>query len=126
MASATHLTVSTAEMIGLAAFFVAVHIYSAIVLIVIANKTKTSNSWLAWIPIANVYLMTQIGKLPAWYTLAILLPVVPYIGKWILVAALAHFWWKIAEVRNMSGWYGVLIIIPGVNMVVMWIIASKD
>ena len=33
---------------------IVVYIYTAIVLMVIAQKTKTPNAWLAWIPIERV------------------------------------------------------------------------
>ena len=54
-------------LIALVVVLLIVYIYSALALMAIAKRTKTKNAWLAWIPIANIYLMTQIGGLhPAW------------------------------------------------------------
>ena|SRR3989338_4955798 len=101
----------------------AVYIYSSLALMTIAKKAKVENGWLAFIPIANVYLMTQIAKLPGWYTLAILLPLIPAIGPVALMVVMAYFWWKICEQLGKPGWWGVLTLIPVVNLVIMGMLA---
>ncbi len=102
---------------------IVMYIYFAIALMSIAKKTNTPNGWLAFIPIANVYLMTQIASLPAWYTLAILLPIIPLLGGLAMLVAMVYFWWKIAEAINKPGWWGILIIIPVVNLVIVGMMA---
>ena len=77
------------------------------------------NPWLAFIPIGNVVLMTQIGKV---HRATIFLVFVPIIG-WIIPF---YWWWKIAEARNKPGWYSLLMIIPIVNFVVIGILAWMD
>ena len=37
-----------------------VYFWLALCLYMIANKTKTPDTWLAWIPIADIYLMCKI------------------------------------------------------------------
>ncbi len=49
------------------------YIYIAICLMFIAQKTGTKYPWLAWIPIANVFLMAMIAKKPWWWALIIVL-----------------------------------------------------
>src|SRR3989338_5682240 len=117
-----------AIMAGFAFVFVilliAVYVYVALALMKIANRTKTDNAWLAWIPIANVYLMTQIAKVPGWVTLAVLLPIIPIVGSLALLVVMIWIWWKIAERRNKPGWWGILIgLIPIVNFVLIGILA---
>lgn len=100
------------------------YIYSSWALMVIAQKTKTDMPWLAWIPIANIYLMTQIAKVPWWWLVVLLLVgFVPIIGQLASVAIFAWLWWQIAENRNMPGWYGILMIIPVVQLIMIGIIA---
>ena len=41
-----------------------VYVYVALCLMFIAQKTDTPYPWLAWIPIANVFLMAMIAKKP--------------------------------------------------------------
>jgi len=36
---------------------------------IIAGKTNTENGWLAWIPIANIYLSCKIARKPGWWLL---------------------------------------------------------
>ena len=61
----------------------AAYVYMSLALQTIADKTKTENSWLAWIPIANLVLMLNIAKKPMWWLilfpgLAIFLTVLAY------------------------------------------------
>lgn len=106
--------------------FIAIYVYSAIVLMTIAKKTKTKNGWLAWIPIANIYLMTQIAKVPWWYMLAFLLGIIPIIGFLIILVVHTFLWWKICEARGKPGWLSLLMFIPLVNLVIMGVVAWKD
>ncbi len=101
----------------------AFYVYFALALMSIAKKTKTKNAWLAWIPIANIYLMTQVGKVPAWWTLSVLLPIIPFIGGLALAAVMIYIWWKIAEAIHRPGWWSILLIVPIVNLVIVGIMA---
>lgn len=114
----------------LGAFFVvflivclALYIYMAIALMVVANKVKVKNSWLAFIPIANIWLMTQVGGISGWWTLAILLGVIPFVGALAIIALMIYIWWKIAEAIRKPGWWGILMIIPVVNLVIVGVMA---
>jgi len=114
---------------GMITFFIFIgtfsYIYTALALMTIAQKTKTKNPWLAWIPIANLYLMTQIGKVPWWTILFLILAFIPFLGMIIAIALTIFWWWKIAEARKMEGWLGVLTVVPIVNWVVIGMIAWK-
>jgi hypothetical protein len=101
----------------------AFYIYAALALMFIAKKTKTKNGWFAFIPILNIYLMTQMAKIPAWWTLVIILPFIPFVGGLAMGAAMIYFWWKIAERIHRPGWWGILMILPIVNLVILGIMA---
>jgi len=103
--------------------FLAVYVYSALALMAIARKTKTKYAWLAWIPVANIYLMTQIAGVQWWTMLFLLFAMVPVLGSAIVIGLTIYWWWNIAEVRKMPGWLGILMAVPVVNLVVMGIIA---
>lgn len=94
---------------------IAIYIYASWALMTIADKTKTKNGWLAFIPIANVYLMTQIAKLNGWWTLVVLLPIIPVIGGIALLVAVAYFMYKIALLRKFPAWYGPVMVL--VNLI---------
>lgn len=101
----------------------ALYIYSALALMAIAKKTKTENRWLAFIPVGNVYLMTQMAGLSGWWTLGVLAVFVPFIGGLAVFAGMIYLWWLIAEAIKKPGWWSLLMIIPVVNLVMMGIMA---
>jgi hypothetical protein len=100
-------------------FWLILYVYYAICLMVIANKTNTPNSWLAWIPIANVYLVCKIAGKPGWWVILFLIPFVN-----IVIAIIV--WMKIAEARNKPSWLGILMIIPFVNLIIPGYLAFSD
>lgn len=98
---------------------VAAYVYTSLALQTIANKTNTANAWLAWIPIANVFLMLQIAKKPIWWIILCLIPLVNII---ILIV----IWMGIAEARGKPSWWGILMIVPLVNLIVPGYLAWVD
>ena len=100
------------------------YIISAIALMLIAQKTKTPNSWLAWIPIANIFLMVFIAKKEWWWALIILFAnLIPVIGNIASLAALIYIWWLICERLKKPGPLALLMLIPVVNLVFMLYLA---
>lgn len=113
----------------LAVFLIGVlifYIYSALVLMAIAKKTKTPNGWMAWVPVLNIYLMTKIGKVSPWTMLGLLIVFIPflnYIAGIVMMVLVVIWWWKIAEACKKPGWWGILMLIPIVNLIIMGILA---
>ncbi|MBU0516422.1 MAG: signal peptidase I [Proteobacteria bacterium] len=91
-------------------FIVAFYVYYALALQAIAGKTGTPNGWLAWIPIANLVLMCQIGKKPVWWFILLFIPIVNIVFG-ILI------WMAIAEARAKPNWWGIMFIVPVMNLV---------
>lgn len=107
-------------------FGIAAYIYSAIALMTIAKRTKTKNGWLAWIPIANLYLMTQIAKVQWWTMFVIILAFIPFLNSLAGIATAGvsiWWWWKISERLHKPGWLGILMIIPVANFIVLGVLA---
>lgn len=100
-------------------FAAAGYVYMALALQTIANKTHTENSWLAWIPIANIILMLNIAKKPIWWIVLFLIPVVNIV--FIIIV-----WMGVAEARGKPSWWGVLFIVPVANLVVPGVLAWSD
>lgn len=101
----------------------AIYVYTSLALMTIAKKTKTKNGWLAWIPIANFYLLTQIARVNPWWTLILLAFFIPMIGSLVVMVAGIWMFWRIAELRKFPGWVSLLLILPLVNLVVLGILA---
>ena len=90
---------------------IAIYVYLAVCLQTIARKTGTEHGWLAWIPIANAYLMCKVAGKPGWWLLLFLIPIVNIIFMVIV-------WMGIAEARDKKGWLGILMIVPIANLIV--------
>ena len=101
----------------------AIYIYTAIALMAIAKKLKVKNGWLAFIPIANIYLMTQLADISGWWTFAILAVFIPVIGYIALLAGMIFLYWRIAESVKKPGWWGIFMIIPIVGWILLGIMA---
>ncbi len=111
----------TAMMAGCFAWIIGllVYAYFAYALMVIAQKTNTENAWLAWIPIANIYLMCQIAGKPVWWIILAFIPLVNIVITVLL-------WMGIAEARGKPSWWGILILVPIINLAVPGMIAFMD
>ncbi|MBN2142584.1 hypothetical protein JW711_04605 [Candidatus Woesearchaeota archaeon] len=125
-AAAGIIAVLGSILIFLALLVLATYIYTAIAMMITANRLKTPLAWLAWIPIANTYLLTQMAKMPWWPMLLLVGVFIPGIGPLFAIAfAVFQFmWlWKVCERRKMPGWYAVITIIPVVGLIwglVLW------
>ena len=105
---------------GLHSFWgLAVYVWLALTLYIIANKTGTRNSWLAWIPIANLYLMCKVAGMSGWWTILFFIPLVNIVLGIIV-------WMGIASARNQPSWLGILMIIPIVNLIIPGILAFTE
>ncbi len=105
------------------------YVYFAFALQAIARKTSTSRSWMAWVPIASVYLMVKIAKAPWWsFFLFLLLVWVSYYYIGTVAGVLLTAWWgyKIAEIRGRPGWFGLLLAVPLLNFIVIGVLAWSD
>lgn len=88
-----------------------IYAYMAITLQMIADKTGTSDAWMAWVPILNVYLMCKIAGRPGWWVLLFFIPLVN-----LVIGVMV--WMGIAEARHKPAWLGVLMIVPIANIII--------
>ena len=105
----------------------ALYIYFAMAWMTIANKLKYKRAWLAWIPIANVAMILQLGGFNWLWIFLILIPIL----GWIALAVLAIIaTWRIFEKRNYPGWFSLSMIIPEVGgilyMIAIGFVAWSD
>lgn len=110
-----------------------VYIYSSLVLFTIGKKLGYKHSWLAWIPIANLAMILQLGNFH-WALVFLLL--VPILGTIAVAVLLIISLWRIYEKRKYSGWLSLvplLSVIPVVgflagiaHLVIMGVVAWKN
>jgi len=108
-----------------------IYIYSAVCLQIIAKKTGTQYGWMAWVPIANIFLMCNIGRVSLKWLIPLLLIFVPFIsilGSLYSAFLSVFLWYNIAIARGKQGWIGILIIIPvlGAFIVPGYLAFSKE
>lgn len=97
-------------------FIIAMYVFTAYCLQAIANKLGVENSWFAWVPILNLWLMVQVaGRDVLWFVLC-LIPCVSII-------ALIIIWMDIAERCGKDRTFGILMIVPILNFWVLWQLA---
>jgi len=109
---------------------------------VIADKLGLPNSWMAWVPLLQIYPLIRTGS-PSFQPFLLLLAtgvaaaiagaLLGPLGGFLAVAwsawALAYFGqlcWNTAESRGVSGWIGLLAFLPLVNLIAYLYIAFHD
>ena len=118
--------------IGALVFFLiitlGIYIYISLALMKIAKKTNTAPSWLAWIPIGNMYLLSKIAEMHWWPVLMIpFMFIVAIVQVWTQLGFLMIPWlisfiistvygfifnWKMFEKVGRPGWWILFILIP--------------
>ena len=92
---------------------IVLYIYMALTMMIMARRLKVPHAWLAWIPIANLYLMTAMAGVSWWWFLVIIGVVfVPFVGGIVAFALYIWWLWLIAERRKFPGWTSLLALIP--------------
>lgn len=97
-------------------FWIVGYVWWGLCMHIIAHKTNTPNPWLAWIPIANIYLMCKVADMSGWWTIVFFIPLVNIVIMIIV-------WMKIAEALDMPNWLGILMFIPYLNYVIIAVLA---
>ncbi len=120
-------------LIAVIIFALAIYVYTSLAFSTIGRKLKYDKPWLAWIPIANVAMILQMGKFHWAWVFLILVPILGWIP--LMVMAIISLW-RIYEKRKYPGWLcllgigGVIPIIGTLfqiaNLVVMGMVAWKD
>jgi len=112
---------------------IAVYIYTSLAMYTIAKKLKYENAWLAWIPIANIAMILQLG---GFHWALVFLILIPFAG-WLAVAVLMYIaMWRVFEKRKYPGWLVLITlacVIPVlgflafvVYMIILGLVAWKD
>lgn len=110
--------------------FIALYIYMALAMMTIAQKLKRKDiAWLAWIPIANMFLIPILAKKNWPWGFMFLVPIANIVFGIIWT-------WSIFEQRKYPGWLSLIVlagIIPFIgwlatlaNLIIWGLVAWKD
>lgn len=112
--------------IGFLTYILLYYICFSLCLYIISKKTKQTDCWMAWVPLANLILICKIGGMPYSLILGFLSGFVPIVGFFSVPGLLGYMWFKIALARAKPGWLGVGTVVPLLGLVCMAIIASAN
>ena len=84
---------------------------------VMAKKMEHEYAWLAFVPIANMWLLCDMAGKEWWWLLVALIPVVGYFIFWIVIGM------GLAESFDQPSWLGILMILPIVNFIILYYFA---
>lgn len=114
-----------AFMMFFAVIGIGVYVYSSLAYMKLAQRLNVKNGYLAWIPIANIYLITQLAGMKWWPMLLAIGLVIPIINVFaaIALAVFSVIWhWKIFERMGKPGWWVLLLLIPIVGQIVFLVL----
>ncbi len=106
--------------------FAVSYAYSAFCLQLIAQKASQGPLWLAWVPVANLFLMCKIAGLKYQWLLILLASFIPFSGPVAIAVFFVFLCYKIALSLNKPAWLGILMLVPLANFVVMGYLAFSD
>ncbi|MFQ5500398.1 MAG: DUF5684 domain-containing protein [Candidatus Zixiibacteriota bacterium] len=105
-------------MVGMVVIF-AIYLYMAYMHFKVANLTgHSSSAWMAFVPIANIFLLCKTAGKPAWWFILCLVPFVNFIVIGIMWAATA----KNVSQPPLWGW---MTMVPFINFVALYVMAFK-
>jgi|GEM_PF-1231005 len=87
----------------------------------IGRKLNYKDSWFAWVPILNLYMMVDMSHRDTLLWLILIL-----LTSWCCVGVimLALVWMDIAARCDKEDWLGILYIIPIVDLIIMYVLGS--
>ncbi len=112
--------VSTTSVAVYVIFMLVFYLYVAFALMALAKKMGMDKPWLAFIPVANLYLMSKMAKMHWWPVVLVVLSPIPLLGQLLALVLLVYviIWmWKIFEYFKKPGWWSILMVIPVANIV---------
>jgi hypothetical protein len=86
-------------------FGLVAYIFTSFCLMKIADKLDIPNSWLSWVPIAQIWVMVRAAGKPGWWLILFLIPLVNFV-----IGLIVFF--SIPTSLNKSSLYGLLLFVP--------------
>lgn len=101
------LHVGARELLGAAVLYA----YIAYTTMVLAHRLHLRESWFAWVPIANLYLLTKMAAREWWWLFGFF---IPYVNFFMI----GFLWSEIAARLGRNPWLGAAIVLPYIGLFV--------
>ncbi len=99
--------------------FLIIYLYSSLILYTLAKKLNIQNPWFAFLPVANIYLVTELASVAPWTLILAFFP-----GINVIVSV--WWFWKISQRRSRPGWWALLYLIPLIGFIFLSLLVWKD
>ncbi len=99
-------------LVVLLVILLALYVYSSLAWSTIAKSLKYKKAWLAWIPIANISMILQLGGFHWAWVFLILIPLAGWLALFVLVVIST---WRIFERKKYPGWFSLSLVLPQVG-----------
>jgi hypothetical protein len=115
---------SPVVLIVLILVWLAVYVFSALCLMKMADRLGVENSWFAFIPFLNLWLICQMGDRDnTWF---ILMLVFAFCCGIVTAVMAILIFMDVAEKLGFENWWGILLIIPIFNFYVLYKLAFTE
>jgi len=115
---------SPVVLIVLILVWLAVYVFSALCLMKMADKLGVENSWFAFIPFLNLWLLCKMGDRDNnWF---ILMLVFAFCCGIVTAVMAILIFMDVAEKLGFENWWGILLIIPIFNFYVLYKLAFTE
>jgi hypothetical protein len=105
-------------------FWIALYVFGALCLMRMADKLGVENSWFAFIPFLNIWLMCQMGDRDnTWF---IIMLITSFCCGIVALVMMILIMMDVAEKLGFENWWGILLIIPIFNFYVMYKLAFTE
>jgi hypothetical protein len=102
-------------------FYLASYVFGSVCYQKIFQRLNMPNDWLAWVPIANCWLIFKAGDQSPWWTIALIIPFVNFVAIVFLIIAMVNIVKKLGK----SPWLLWLMIVPLVSFWLMYHLAFQ-
>lgn len=104
---------------------IASYIFVGFCLMKMADRLGVENSWFAFVPILNIWLLCQMDDKPVSWFVLMLVGAFCTFGLLTIILGVLIFM-DVAEKLGFENWWGILIIIPIFNYYVMYKLAFTE
>ena len=92
---------------------IAIYIFTAFCLMKIANRKNVPNAWLAFVPIAQLWVVLKVANLHWAWMFILLIGIVPMIGQLLGLIGMIYIAYKFLEgIKQPWWWLLIMFLVP--------------
>jgi hypothetical protein len=96
-----------------------IYLYSTVCLMVTAQRLGAARTWMAWVPLLNIFYFLNLARSPGWWMLLVLIP-------FVNIAVATYSFMVIAEKRGRPAWWGLVFLFPPTGIMLQGALAFSE